>query len=138
CLLGIVNEAPHVFCEQLTKDSIQKIKQLFLKGNLREILKKHHGTNVDCAFHGWADVWLHPDFSNWNIEECIQKIQVPQLIVQGNDDEYGTSEQVEAIVRQSGSIVESCFLENCGHSPHRDQEIKTLEIMSKFVKNLLV
>ena len=137
-LLGIVNEAPHVFCEQLTTDSIQKIKQLFLTGNLRESLKKHHGANVDCAFHGWADVWLHPDFSSWNIEGCIQKIRVPQLIVQGNDDEYGTSEQVEAIVRQSGSIVESCFLENCGHSPHRDQEIQTLEIMSKFVKNLLV
>ena len=137
-LLGIVNEAPHVFCEQLTKDSIQKIKQLFLTGNLRESLKKHHGANVDCAFHGWADVWLHPDFSSWNIEGCIQKIRVPQLIIQGNDDEYGTSEQVEAIVRQSGSIVESCFLENCGHSPHRDQEIQTLEIMSKFVKNLLV
>ena len=63
---------------------------------------------------------------------------MPQLIVQGNDDEYGTSAQVEAIVRQSGNSVETCFLDNCGHSPHRDQEIQTLESMSKFIRNLFV
>ena len=137
-LLGIVNEAPHVFCEQLTTSSIDKIRQLYLSGNLRERLRKHHGTNVDCAFHGWADVWLHPDFSAWNIESCLPKIRVPQLIIQGNDDEYGTAAQVEAIVRQSGSSVETCFLDNCGHSPHREQVSQTLSIMSRFVLNLLV
>jgi len=137
-LLGIVHVAPHVFCEQLTTESIEKVKELYLSGNLRERLQKHHGANVDCAFHGWADVWLHPNFSAWNIEDCLPKIRVPQLIVQGNDDEYGTSAQIEAIVRQSGNSVETCFLDNCGHSPHRDQEIQTLERMSKFVRNLFV
>ena len=62
---------------------------------------------------------------------------VPQLVIQGNDDEYGTSAQVEAIVRQSASIVETCFLDNYGHSPHRDQETQTLEFMTQFVRNLL-
>ena len=137
-LLGIVNEAEHVFCEQSTKESIEKVQELYLAGNLRERLQKHHGTNVDFAFHGWADVWLHPDFSAWNIEECLPKIRVPQSIVQGNDDEYGTSAQIEAIIRQSGNSVETCFLDNCGHSPHRDQEVQTLESMSKFVRNLFV
>ena len=55
-LLGIVNEAPHVFCEQLTTESIEKVKELYLSRNLRERLQKHHGANVDCAFHGWSDV----------------------------------------------------------------------------------
>ena len=67
CLLGIINEAPHVFCEKLTTESIEKVQELYLSGNLRERLQKHHGANVDCAFHGWADAWLHPDFSTWNI-----------------------------------------------------------------------
>jgi len=137
-LLGIVTEAPHVFCEQLTTRSIEKVRKLYLSGNLRERLLKHHGANVDRAFHGWADVWLHPDFSAWNIESCLPKIRVPQLIVQGNDDEYGTSAQVDAIVRQSGSSVETCFLDDCGHSPHRDQKIQTLETMARFVRKLLV
>ena len=89
-------------------------------------------------FHGWADVWLHPDFPVWNIKECLPKLRVPQLIVQGNDDEYGTSAQVEAIVRESGNSVETCFLDNCGHSPHNYQEIQTLESMSKFIRNLFI
>lgn len=111
--------------------------ELFRSGNLRELLKKHHGSNIDCAFKGWLEVWLHPDFAEWNIESCLPKIMVPQLVIQGNDDEYGTSAQVEAIVRQSGSIVETRFLDNCGHSPHRDQETQTLEFMTQFVRNLL-
>ena len=136
-LLGLVNEAPHVFCEALTTRSIEKVRQHYLSGNLRERLLKHHGENVDCAFHGWANVWLHSDFSTWNIESCLPKIKTPQLILQGNDDEYGTSLQVDAIVRQSGNSVETYFLDNCGHSPHREQESQTLHKMSQFVLNLL-
>jgi len=136
-LLGMVNEAPHVFCESLTISSIQKLREHFNSGNLRERLKKHH-KDIDLTFNGWADVWLNPEFTNWNIESSLPRIKVPQLIIQGNDDEYGTSAQVEAIVRQSGGSVETCFLENCGHSPHRDQQSQTLKVMTEFVRNLLV
>ncbi len=136
-LLGIISEAPHVFCEKLTIRSIKKVGELFRSGNLRELLKKHHGSNIECAFNGWLNVWLHPEFEEWNIESCLSKIQSPQLVIQGNDDEYGTSAQVEAVVRHSGSLVETHFLDNCGHSPHRDQESLTLEFMIQFVQNLL-
>ena len=63
CLFGIVNEAPQVFCEKLTREFIEKVQELYLTGNLRELLQKNHGANIDCAFHGWAYVCLHPDFS---------------------------------------------------------------------------
>jgi len=136
-LLGIVNEAPHVFCESLTISSIRKLRENFNSGNLRDRLKKHH-KNIDLTFNGWADVWLNVEFTKWNIESTLHRIKVPQLIIQGNDDEYGTLAQVEAIVRQSGGSVKTCFLENCNHSPHRDQQSKTLLVMTEFVRNLLV
>jgi len=136
-LLGIVNEAPHVFCESLTISSIQKLRENFNSGNLRERLKKHH-KNVDLTFNGWADVWLDDEFTKWNIESSLPRIKVPQLIIQGNDDEYGTSAQVEAIALQSGASVKKCFLDNCAHSPHHDQQSKTLKVMTEFVRNLLV
>ena len=137
-LIGIICEAPHVFCEEITILSIKKIKNLYYKGILRERLKKHHGVNVDNAFNGWADVWLHPNFSTWNIESSLSKISVPQLIVQGLNDEYGTSEQVKSIVSKSGNSVETCFLRNCGHSPHFDQETETLKVMDLFIRKLIV
>jgi len=136
-LLGIVNEAPHVFCESLTISSIQKLRDNFNSGNLRDRLMKHH-KNIDLTFNGWVDVWLDDEFATWNIESSLLRIKVPQLIIQGNDDEYGTPAQVEAIVRQSGGSVKTCFLDNCSHSPHRDQQSKTLLVMTEFVLNLLV
>lgn len=136
-LLGMVNEAPHVFCETLTISSIQKLRESFQSGNLRERMMKYH-KDIDTTFHSWADVWLDPEFAKWNIELSLPGIKAPQLIIQGNNDEYGTSAQVEAIARQSGGIVETCFLDNCGHSPHRDRQSQTLAVMTKFVRNLLV
>ncbi|MBC8257808.1 MAG: alpha/beta hydrolase [SAR324 cluster bacterium] len=137
-LLGIVIEAPHVFCEELTISSIEKVRKQYQTGNLQERLRKHHGANTDCAFYGWADVWLDPDFANWNIESCLPKIRIPQLIVQGKNDEYGTVAQMDAIVHQSSGAVETSFLDNCGHSPHRDQKNQTLDIMTEFIHKLLL
>ena len=136
-LLGIVNEAPHVFCESLTISSIQKLRENYNSGNLRERLKKHH-KDIDITFNGWVDVWLDENFFKWNIESFLPRIKVPQLVIQGNDDEYGTSAQVESIVCQSKGIVRTCFLDDCGHSPHRDQQSKTLQLMIEFVQKLLV
>ena len=136
-LLGIVNEAPHVFCEALTISSIQKLRVNYNSGNLRERLKKHH-KDIDTTFNGWVNVWLDDEFSKWNIESFLPRIKVPQLIIQGNDDEYGTLKQVETIVSHSVGSVKTCLLDNCGHSPHRDQQSKTLEVMTQFVRNLLV
>ena len=39
-LLGVITEAPHVFCEQLTIRSIEKVGELFRSGNLRETSQK--------------------------------------------------------------------------------------------------
>jgi len=136
-LRGIISEAPHVFSETITISSIKKLRENYNLGNLRMLLKKHH-KDIDMTFNGWADVWLDDEFTDWNIESYLTRIKVPQLIIQGKDDEYGTSAQVDAIVCNSAGNVKTCFLENCGHSPHRDQQSKTLYIMNEFVRNLLV
>tara|TARA_B100000579_G_scaffold431119_1_gene445660 strand:- start:458 stop:1228 length:771 start_codon:yes stop_codon:yes gene_type:complete len=136
-LLGIVNEAPHVFCESITISSIQKLRENFNSGNLRERLNKHH-KDVDRTFNGWADVWLNNKFFKWNIESFLPRIKVPNLIIQGNNDEYGTSAQVQAILLRSAGSVKTCFLENCGHSPHHEQQSKTLQVMTEFVRKLLI
>jgi pimeloyl-ACP methyl ester carboxylesterase len=42
------------------------------------------------------------------------------LAVQGADDEYGTLEQIYGIARQAPQ-TRTLVLQQCGHSPHRDQ-----------------
>lgn len=129
---ALVLMAPHVFNEPLSVASIEKARTAYGHG-LRERLERYHGTNVDCAFRGWNDAWLDPGFLDWNIEEYLGGIQIPVLVIQGRDDEYGTMAQVEAIEAQCRGTVERLVLDRCGHSPHRDRTGATLEAIRRFV-----
>ncbi|HEY3568134.1 MAG TPA: alpha/beta hydrolase [Thermoanaerobaculia bacterium] len=135
-LRGVILEAPHVFTEPHGLASIARMKEIYRDTDLRDRLARHHGDNVDVAFRGWNDVWLDPDFAAWNIEEFLPTIRVPVLILQGEDDEYGTWAQVEAIERRSGGPVQSIAISKCGHSPHREQPGITLRAMADFVARL--
>jgi len=136
-LRGMVAEAPHVFAEPHGLASIAKIADVYRDTDLRERLARHHGANVDTAFRGWNEVWLHPEFRAWNIEEYLPHIRVPVLVVQGESDEYGTWAQVEAIRRRSGGPVEALGLPECGHSPHREHPGAVLAASAAFVRRCL-
>ncbi len=129
---GLVLLAPHVFVEELSVASIAEAKVKFQTTNLPEKLARHH-RDADRTFWGWNDIWLHPDFRRWNIEEYLPRIQCPILIIQGLDDQYGTMAQVEAIRQQAGGPVEVLPLADCRHSPQRDQPEAVLEAITKFV-----
>src|SRR5579864_4470577 len=129
---GLVLLAPHVFVEDLSIASITQAKVNFETTNLPEKLVRHH-SDAARTFSGWNDIWLHPDFRSWNIEEFLPRIRCPILAIQGLDDEYGTMAQVEAIKAKSGGPVEILALENCRHSAHRDQPDAVLQAITKFV-----
>ncbi len=136
-LRAIITAAPHVFCEDVCVDSIQRIAQEYLTTDLRDRMLKYHGGNTDCAFRGWADTWLHPEFRHWNLEQYLRPIETPLLIIQGEDDQYGTIAQVETIKRQVSGPVQTVILPHCNHSTHRDQPGATLQAMSDFITQLL-
>jgi pimeloyl-ACP methyl ester carboxylesterase len=134
-LLGIAVMAPHSFCEEVSVTSIRAANDAFTHGDLRARLARYHGANVDCAFHGWCDGWLDPDFMHWNIEVYVDRITVPVLVIQGEDDEYGTAAQVESIARRVAG-AETLMLPACGHSPQRDQPEATLGAIASFIRKL--
>lgn len=136
-LRGLVLEAPHVFAEPMGLDSIAKAREAYRSGDLRQRLARHHGVNVDCAFFGWADAWLDPRFRDWNLEAFLPSIRVPALVIQGDDDEYGSAAQVDAIACRSGAPVETMLLPDCGHAPHRDRREAVLEAVARFAKCVL-
>jgi len=132
---GLILLAPHVFVEDLSIASIAQAKVNFETTNLPEKLARHH-RDAARTFWGWNDIWLHPDFRAWNIEEYLPRIRCPILAIQGLDDEYGTMAQVQAIKAQSGGPVEILALEKCGHSAHRDQPDTVLRAIAKFVTTI--
>ncbi|MEE2745874.1 MAG: alpha/beta hydrolase [Pseudomonadota bacterium] len=129
--------APHVFNEKKATESIRKAKIAFETTNLRDKLEKYHGKNVDCAFRGWNDVWLSKEFREWNIEQYLPNIKIPTLVVQGDNDEYGTDKQISTIVNGIGGTCEVATIPQCGHSPHLEFESITLSSISNFLnKNI--
>jgi len=136
-VLGLLLEAPHVFCEEVTVRSIELAREEYVRGGLREKLARHHGENVDCAFWGWNAAWLDPGFRDWNIEERLPLVTAPVFVAQGLEDPYGTVRQVEAIERLCGGPVSRLLLDGCGHTPHRDRREEVLASMASFVRGIL-
>lgn len=132
---ALVLLAPHVFVEDVSVASIAHAKILFETTDLPVKLARHH-RDAAATFWGWNNIWLHPDFRRWNIEEYLPRITCPVLVIQGKDDQYGTMAQVHAIVRQSGGPVEVLVLDDCGHSPQRDQPEMALAAITKFVSEV--
>jgi len=129
---GLVVLAPHVFVEDLSVASIAEAKIKFQTTDLATKLARHH-QDAARTFWGWNNIWLHPDFRSWNIEEYLPRITCPILAIQGLDDQYGTMAQVDAIARQSGGPVEILPLAQCRHSPQRDQPEATWRAITTFV-----
>ena len=78
---GLVLLAPHVFVEDLSVASIAEAKAKFDTTNLRERLARHH-RDAARTFWGWNNIWLHPHFRSWNIEEYLPRITCPILVIQ--------------------------------------------------------
>lgn len=132
---GLVLMAPHVFVEDLSVESIAEARQQFETTDLPEKLARHH-RDARRTFWGWNDIWLRPDFRSWNIEEYLRRITCPILVIQGLQDQYGTMAQVEAIQRQAAGPVDVLAIDNCRHSPQRDQPVQTVQAITKFVHRL--
>ncbi len=137
--------APHLFVEDISIAAIQAAREAFVQGDLRQRLAKFHA-DVDCAFWQWNDVWLKRAFRSFNIEAECRKITCPLLAIQGLDDPYGTMAQIDALddSEQNFSIQTSQLpaknmhrvllkLEQCGHSPHKDQTQKVLSSISEWL-----
>lgn len=130
-LRGAVVVAPHIFVEDISIASIRSVREAYLGQGLRERLARHHG-DVDSAFYGWNDIWLSPDFRHWRIEDELETIRCPLLAVQGENDEYGTMQQVAGICGRLPS-TQVLALPGCGHSPHRERPDALIAAVAAFV-----
>lgn len=135
-LQALVLLAPHFFVESLSIDSIATVKKLYRTTELRNRLMKYHGKQVDNAFKGWNDVWLSDDFKSWNITEYLPRISTPTLVIQGEDDEYGSEAQVKVAQEHIAAPVVVRMFVDCGHSPHRQFEKETVSVINDFVERI--
>jgi pimeloyl-ACP methyl ester carboxylesterase len=116
---GLVVLAPHLDVERFGVDEIAKTRIAYRETDLRDKLARHHA-DVDSAFRGWNDVWLSEPFSHFDIHALLPAIRCPIVAIQGRDDRYGTMRHIDGI-REALPATTLVKLDDCGHSPHRDQ-----------------
>jgi pimeloyl-ACP methyl ester carboxylesterase len=133
---GVVLIAPHFFTEEMGLTEIRRARKSFETGGLREKLTRWHD-DVDSAFRSWNVPWLDPAFEKWDITEALGYIRVPMLIVQGENDQYGSIRQIEVAQQECFCPVETAILPGVRHVPYREAPELTLTIIADFINRLL-
>lgn len=125
-----ITEAAHILVETVTLAGIREAVAAYEapEGRLRAGLVRHHGEErVDRVFYGWADAWLTPQFAAWTMTDRLPAIRCPVLAIQGLDDQYGTPEQVHAIVAGVSGPAAPLLIEASGHAPHVDSQARVID-----------
>ncbi len=116
-LHAVVALAPHVLVEDRTTASIAALRAQADAG-WRVRFARHHD-HPDALFQAWTDVWLSPEFRSWSIVGDLSRIAVPLTVVAGDDDPYGSRQQMDEIARALPSAVID-WVPGCGHAPQKD------------------
>ncbi len=132
---GLILIAPHVFTEPEGLASIAQIRDEFPDSELPEKMAKYH-VDAEATFRGWADVWLSEEFRSWNIEEYLPGVECPILLVQGEDDHYGTTAQLDAIERAVPASVQRLMVPEAQHSPHLSQPDLVVAGCARFIADV--
>ena len=127
---AVITEAAHVFVEPITLEGIREA--VTRKDFLIERLTRYHGEKMIDLWNAWADTWLEKSFDVWNIEEYLPNIKCAALIMQGENDAYGTAEQVNRIAKGIGQKAKIVMIPNCGHTPHKEAREIVLKNILKF------
>jgi pimeloyl-ACP methyl ester carboxylesterase len=114
---------------------IARAKEAFDSGSLRAKLARLHA-DPEHTFRNWCDPWLDPEFRQLDLGDALAHIRVPILIVQGEDDQYGTLLQIEFAQEECYCPVEVALLPNTRHAPHREAPEATLRAIVEFFNRL--
>jgi pimeloyl-ACP methyl ester carboxylesterase len=131
---GLVLLAPHVFVEDLSVASIAQARETFEASDLGERMARYH-RDAEATFRLWNDIWLAPEFRDWNIEDVLDGVECPVLVIQGEHDQYGTLAQIDAIEAGVRGPVTRALLD-ARHAPHLEAPEETLRVATDFVRSL--
>lgn len=133
-LQAIVTMAAHTFVEDETLAGIHPAIEAFEAGKL-DGLYKIHGDKTKTLFDAWATTWLTPTFKSWDIREEIKSISIPILAIQGEEDQYGTQEQVNSIVLDKENR-KGIIIPTCGHHPHLEKKETVIREIENWFKSI--
>jgi lipoate---protein ligase len=135
---GVVAISPHLYREARTADAIRAQISDFNCGDLKARLQRHHGRKAQTLFERLVEVWTSDEATpGWGLEPYVARIRCPVLAIQGENDEFFSAEQLEALRACAPGRVDTFRVSECGHYPTIQARSTTLAAVAEFVRSLL-
>ena len=134
---GVISESAQAFVEDRTLEGVRAAQLAFARPGQIERLRKYHGDKAAWVLSAWIDTWLAPAFAPWTLDDAIERVACPSLIVHGEQDEFGTTEHAQRIARLSPGPSRLHLLASCGHVPHREAADEVLATVSHWLHTAL-
>jgi len=134
---GVIALAPHLFREERTLRAIDEQIADFRDGDLRARLRRYHGARTDALFARLVETWTAgAPGEGWGLEPPVRGVRCPVLALQGEDDEFFSVTQLEALAALLPGRVRTLRLPHCGHYLQHQAKKPVLAAMTAFLRAL--
>jgi len=132
---GVIALSPHLYREEKTLAAIRDQIADFERGDLKARLRRHHGPRTEALFERLAEVWTaEPAGAGWGLEEHVARVRCPVLAIQGEDDEFFSAAQLEALARLLPH-VQILRIPGAGHYPMHQARNEVLAAAIGFIRS---
>lgn len=130
---SVISIAGHVIVEEETIGGILSAKKAYAETSLPIKLAKYHSDKTSTLFAAWVDTWTQPFFKSWHLLNELTLIKCPVLWIQGEQDEYGTIQQINATAAQLSGYFEYHILPNLSHTPQKENPELIIRLIKEFI-----
>lgn len=131
-LSKLIVEGVHVLLEEQTLQGVRNAKTMLETTKIAKVLEKYHGDKVMDLYTAWTETWLSEEHQTWNIQHFIPKIKVPVFVFQGENDEFGSMNQVNAFDATSNEVTK-WILKDAAHTAHKEKKDVVFAAIVNFI-----
>ena len=132
---GVIALSPHLFREAKTLAAIRGQIEDFERGDLKARLRRHHGAGTEALFARLVEVWTAPGpGAGWGLEPYVAKVRCPVLAIQGEDDEFFSAAQLEALAKLLPGRLEILRIPGSAHYPLHQARNEVLAASIRFIQ----
>jgi lipoate---protein ligase len=134
---AVIALSPHLFRERKTLLAIAEQIADYERGDLKARLRRHHGARTERLFERLVEVWTAaPAGAGWGLEEHIARMRCPVLAIQGEDDEFFSRAQLDALARLLPERLETLRIPGAAHYPMHQARNEVLAAAIAFIRSV--
>jgi lipoate-protein ligase A len=135
---GVIAMSPHLFCEPRTLAAIREQIRDFEHGDLKARLRRHHGERTEALFGRLVEIWNSATpGTRWGLEQHVARVRCPVLGIQGEDDEFFSAAQLDALAELLPGRVETLRIPGSAHYPLHQARNEVLAAAIRFIRAAL-